>query len=70
MLFYIIKDPAELAPLMLFNCLHEKQREIFPKIESISKLIAMIAITMRSSMRVKILIFTLEGRTDEQGTRK
>ena len=32
--------------------------------------IQMIAMTMRSSMRVKILIFTLEGRTDEQGTRK
>ena len=25
---------------------------------------------MRSSMRVKIFIFTLEGRTFEQGTRK
>ena len=30
----------------------------------------MIAITMRSSIRVKIFIFTLEGRTDEQGTGK
>ena len=37
---------------------------------SIEAKIAMIAITMRSSIRVKIFIFTLEGRTDEQGTRK
>ena len=30
----------------------------------------MIAITMRSSMRVKILVFTLEVGTEEQGTLK
>ena len=37
---------------------------------SIAARIAMTATTMRSSMRVKIFIFTLEGRTFEQGTRK
>ena len=37
---------------------------------SIEARMAMIAITMRSSMRVKILIFTLEVRTEEQGTLK
>ena len=31
---------------------------------------AMIATTMRSSIRVKILVFTLETRTEEQGTLK
>lgn len=30
----------------------------------------MIAITMRSSIRVKILVLTLEVRTEEQGTEK
>lgn len=30
-------NSAGLALLMLFKCLHEKQREIFPKMESISK---------------------------------
>ena len=37
---------------------------------SIAARIAMTEITMRSSMRVKIFIFTLEGRTFEQETRK
>ncbi len=43
----------------------------FPRAgSSIAAKIAIIAITMRSSMRVKIFIFTLEVRTEEQGTRK
>ena len=37
---------------------------------SIAARIAMIAITIRSSIRVKIRIFTLEVRTEEQGTLK
>ena len=37
---------------------------------SIAAKIAMIAITMRSSMRVKILIFTLRSKNVEQGTGK
>ena len=37
---------------------------------SIAARIAMIAITMRSSIRVKIFVFTLEVRTEEQGTWK
>lgn len=36
-LFYIIDNLMVLVSLMLFKRLHEKQREIFPKIESISK---------------------------------
>ena len=32
--------------------------------------IQMIAITMRSSIRVKTFVFTLEVRTEEQGTLK
>ena len=35
---------------------------------SIAARIAMIAITMRSSIRVKIFVFTLEVRTEEQET--
>ena len=37
---------------------------------SIAARIAMIAITMRSSIRVKIFVFTLEVRTEEQATEK
>ena len=37
---------------------------------SIEAKIAMIAITMRSSIRVKILIFTLRSKNIEQGTGK
>lgn len=36
-LFYIIDNLMVLVSLMLFKRLHEKQREIFPKKESISK---------------------------------
>ena len=37
---------------------------------SIAARIAMIAITMRSSIRVKIFVFTLEVRTEEQGNNR
>ena len=45
-------------------------RALFNAGGSIAARIAMIAITMRSSIRVKILIFTLRSKNLEQGTRK
>ena len=43
---------------------------LFKAGRSIEAKIAIIAITMRSSIKVKIFVFTLEVRTEEQGILK
>ena len=45
-------------------------RALFNAGRSIAARIAMIATTMRSSIRVKILVFSLQSKNIEQGTRK
>ena len=56
--------------LLTQEILYAISRALFRAGRSIPARMAMIATTMRSSMRVKILIFTLEVRTEEQGTLK
>ena len=45
-------------------------RALFSAGRSIAARIAMIAITIRSSIRVKTIVFILEAGTEEQGTGK
>ena len=52
------------------DILYAVSRALFNAGRSIAARIAMIAITIKSSIRVKILVFTLRSKNIEQGTRK